>query len=72
MDIFRAVSSWSQANPGQGVEPILAEIRLSLFTINDLLKVVRPTELIPADVLLDAIQVPNGLLNYLLASLTTS
>merc|ERR1719334_1221389 len=56
VDIFRAVSAWSKANPSLDVQPILSEIRLSLFTINDLLKVVRPTDLMPADVLLDAIQ----------------
>lgn len=56
VDIFIAVSKWSAANPALDVRPILPEIRLSLLTINDLLKVVRPTELMPADVLLDAIQ----------------
>jgi len=56
VDIFRAVSAWSKSNPNLDVQPILSEIRLSLFTINDLLKVVRPTDLMPADVLLDAIQ----------------
>jgi len=56
VDIFRAVAAWYKANPSLDIQPILAEIRLSLFTINDLLKVVRPTELMPADVLLDAIQ----------------
>ena len=39
VDIFRAVSAWSKANSSLDVQPILAEIRLSLFTINDLLKV---------------------------------
>ena len=39
VDIFRAVSAWSKSNPNLDVQPILSEIRLSLFTINDLLKV---------------------------------
>lgn len=56
VDIFRAVASWSAANPGTDIQPILGEIRLSLLDIPDLLKVVRPTFLMPADILLDAIQ----------------
>ena len=35
---------------------ILSSVRLSLMSTPDLLKVVRPTGLVPADVLLDAIQ----------------
>jgi len=56
VDIFRAVAAWSRANPSLDLKPILSEIRLSLFTIQDLLKVVRPTDLMPPDILLDAIQ----------------
>ena len=56
VEIFRAVDCWSKANPAVDIKSILAEIRLELLTIPDLLKVVRPTDLIPADVLLDAIQ----------------
>ena len=55
VDIFKAIDGWSKANPGD-IGNILNEIRLELVTIPDLLKVVRPTELIPADILLDAIQ----------------
>ena len=56
VDIFRAVWAWSKANPGENIQSILQEIRLELVTIQDLLKVVRPTEMIQADILLDAIQ----------------
>jgi len=57
VDIFRAIAKWSAANPEVDVaSTVLREIRLSLINIQDLLKVVRPTELMPADVLLDAIQ----------------
>jgi len=56
VDIFRAIAGWSRANPGVDIQHILGEIRLSLLTIPDLLKVVRPTDLMPADILLDAIQ----------------
>ena len=55
VDIFKAIDGWSKANSGD-IGNILNEIRLELVTIPDLLKVVRPTELIPADILLDAIQ----------------
>jgi len=55
-EIFRAVANWAKANPDQETRAILAEIRLSLLNIQDILKVVRPTELMPADILLDAIQ----------------
>lgn len=56
VEIFRAVAAWAKANPDQETRAILAEIRLSLLGITDILKVVRPTELMPADILLDAIQ----------------
>lgn len=56
VDIFRAVARWAQANPEQEVRGILGEIRLSLLSITDILRVVRPTELMPAELLLDAIQ----------------
>ncbi|XP_023340918.1 BTB/POZ domain-containing protein 9 [Eurytemora carolleeae] len=56
VQIFRAVASWAKGNPEAEVSQVLKEIRLSLLSIQDLLKVVRPTDLIPPDVLLDAIQ----------------
>ena len=55
VEIFRAVESWSRSNPGQDIQPVLQQIRLSLLEISDLLKVVRPSDLMPADILLDAI-----------------
>jgi len=56
IEVFRAVATWSKANPEVDVTSVLKEIRLSLVNIQDLLKVVRPTDLMPADILLDAIQ----------------
>jgi len=56
IEIFRAVSRWAKGNPDSDVSNVLEEIRLSLINIQDLLKVVRPTDLMPADILLDAIQ----------------
>ena len=37
-------------------EDILSSVRLSLMSTQDLLKVVRPTGLVPPDIMLDAIQ----------------
>ena len=58
--IFTAVHEWTRANRGTVEEDtaasILSSVRLSLMSTPDLLKVVRPTGLVPADVLLDAIQ----------------
>lgn len=58
VDIFRAVERWVTANPGpeEEVRSILSVVRLSLMSTQDLLKVVRPTGLVQADILLDAIQ----------------
>ena len=58
--IFTAVHEWTRANRSTGEDDtaasILSSVRLSLMSTPDLLKVVRPTGLVPADVLLDAIQ----------------
>ena len=63
MDIFRAAAAWVKANADEdfpsSVEEcsdILSEVRLSLIPTQDLLKVVRPTNLVQPDILLDAIQ----------------
>ena len=63
VEIFRAVHEWMKANgaSGDGVDEesaaaILSSVRLSLMSTPDLLKVVRPTGLVPPDVMLDAIQ----------------
>ena len=58
--IFTAVHEWTRANRStvedDTAASILSSVRLSLMSTPDLLKVVRPTGLVPADVLLDAIQ----------------
>ena len=63
MDIFKAAAAWVKANSDEDVEnsveecsDILSEVRLSLIPTQDLLKVVRPTNLVQPDILLDAIQ----------------
>jgi BTB/POZ domain-containing protein 9 len=60
VEIFRAVTAWMKTNRANVDEPsagaILSSVRLSLMSTPDLLKVVRPTGLVPPDVMLDAIQ----------------
>jgi len=63
VDIFKAAAAWVKANADEdfpsSVEEnsdILSEVRLSLIPTQDLLKVVRPTNLVQPDILLDAIQ----------------
>jgi len=56
IEMFKAVSRWAKSNPDGDVGSVLQGIRLSLINIQDLLKVVRPTDLMPPDILLDAIQ----------------
>ena len=58
VDIFKAVNKWVQSNPEESemAEQILSFVRLSLMSTQDLLKVVRPTGLVPPDIMLDAIQ----------------
>lgn len=58
VEIFSAVYNWVKVNEASPDEcsQILNEVRLSLIPTQDLLKVVRPTNLVQPDVLLDAIQ----------------
>ena len=59
VDIFLAAWNWDKANPDATEEErafILSAVRLPLMSTQDLLKTVRPTNVIPPDVILDAIQ----------------
>lgn len=56
VDIFRAVCSWVSHNPGVDTRPILNQVRLPLLTVQELLNVVRPTELVCPNTILDAIK----------------
>lgn len=55
VEIFRAVWSWSKANPDCDIGSILDVVRLSLMSIEELLEVVRPTGLVSPEAILDAI-----------------
>ncbi|CAN7988268.1 unnamed protein product [Ixodes hexagonus] len=56
VDIFRAVCAWVGHNPAADPKPILEMVRLSLLTVPELLNVVRPSDLVGPDSILDAIQ----------------
>ncbi|XP_035227045.1 BTB/POZ domain-containing protein 9-like [Stegodyphus dumicola] len=56
VDIFRAVCEWAQQNPDVDMREILSAVRLPLMALPDLLNVVRPTGLVSADTILDAIK----------------
>lgn len=57
VEIFKAVHNWVRINESpEEWRQILNEVRLSLIPTQDLLKTVRPTNLVQPDILLDAIQ----------------
>lgn len=56
VDIFRAVHTWSSANPDGDLSTVLNEVRLPLMSIEELLDVVRPAGFVSPEVILDAIQ----------------
>lgn len=56
VDIFRAVIEWVRKNPGSVASDVLTCVRLPLISLSDLLHVVRPCDLVSADVILDAIK----------------
>lgn len=60
IDIFQAVKRWIESNPevkSEDVRAVVAEVRLPLISLQDLLTIVRPTGLMDAEKLLDAIHV---------------
>ncbi|KAI1284895.1 BTB/POZ domain-containing protein 9 [Halotydeus destructor] len=57
VDIFRAVCEWAKSNLTAEQDEVLAQVRLPLMSQPEMLDVVRPTGLVSADVILDAIKV---------------
>lgn len=60
IDIFQAVKLWIESNSdvkAEDVRKVVAEVRLPLISLQDLLTIVRPTGLMDAEKLLDAIHV---------------
>lgn len=56
VDIFRAVVQWIKCKNHPNPQDILSCVRLPLISIPDLMNVVRPCDLMSADVILDAIK----------------
>lgn len=60
IDIFLAVKKWIETNSDMkhdDIKKVVSELRLPLISLEDLLTIVRPTGLMDADKLLDAIHV---------------
>jgi BTB/POZ domain-containing protein 9 len=57
ISIFKAVKEWMDASPEEShyFMDMMKNVRLSLIKLDDLLNIIRPSGLIPPDVLLDAI-----------------
>ncbi|XP_062896915.1 BTB/POZ domain-containing protein 9 isoform X2 [Mobula hypostoma] len=56
-DIFLALMNWCKQNPEEMHEEIMKTVRLPLMSLTELLNVVRPSALLSADTILDAIKV---------------
>ncbi|XP_037076077.1 LOW QUALITY PROTEIN: BTB/POZ domain-containing protein 9-like [Pollicipes pollicipes] len=56
VDIFRAVSKWTAVNPESDARQLIASVRLPLISMQDLVNVVRPSNIISSDAILDAIK----------------
>lgn len=59
INIFRAVQQWSEKNPEEDLVRVIQYVRLPLMNLEELLNIVRPSCLISADTILDAIQLKN-------------
>ena len=56
IQIFNAIREWANLNQSVDPTPILDAVRLPLMTMHELLNVVRDTNLVTADSILDAIK----------------
>ena len=56
IQIFNAIREWANLNQNVDPTPILEAVRLPLMTMHELLNVVRDTNLVTADSILDAIK----------------
>ncbi|XP_054834143.1 BTB/POZ domain-containing protein 9 isoform X1 [Eublepharis macularius] len=56
-DIFQALVNWCKHNPKENHSEIMQAVRLPLMSLTELLNVVRPSKLLSADAILDAIKV---------------
>jgi len=60
IDIFRAMQQWAERNADQQLTlSAMSTVRLPLISLDDLLNIVRLSNLISADAILDAIKLKN-------------
>ena len=59
ISIFKAIHKWAEDSEEQNVEEIMKCVRLPLMSLEELLNEVRPSSLVSADAILDAIKVKN-------------
>ena len=59
IDIFKAIQSWAVRNPDESTSHIISAVRLPLMSLSELLNNVRPSNLVSADSILDAIKLKN-------------
>ena len=60
INIFQAIKGWIECNPeltSEEITEVVAQVRLPLINLEDLLSVVRPTGILDANYLLDAIHI---------------
>ena len=57
--IFKAVQQWKEQNPNEKSDGIISCLRLTLMSLDDLLNTVRPSSMMCADSILDAIKLKN-------------
>lgn len=58
--IFQAVKEWIECNAdvtSDDIKEVVSKVRLPLISLEDLLSIVRPTQILDANYLLDAIHV---------------
>ncbi|CRL03164.1 CLUMA_CG016151, isoform A [Clunio marinus] len=60
INIFQAIEGWIKSNPEltpDDIREVVSQVRLPLISLEDLLSIVRPTKILDANYLLDAIHV---------------
>lgn len=60
INIFQAIQGWTENNPEltpEDIREVVSQVRLPLISLEDLLSIVRPTKILDANYLLDAIHV---------------
>ncbi|XP_033249109.1 BTB/POZ domain-containing protein 9-like [Drosophila miranda] len=58
INVFQSVLKWSRHNQGVDIKSVLSLVRLSLISVEDLVRVVRPSGIVESVKILDAIEKP--------------